>query len=35
MNGFVSLFTCMVGPCLFAPMFGYTLAGAPWRAHIQ
>jgi hypothetical protein len=33
--GLIPLFTGSAGICLLAPLFGYTLTGAPRGAHIQ
>jgi hypothetical protein len=33
--GLVPLFAGSAGICLLAPLFGYTLTGAPRRAHAQ
>jgi Protein of unknown function (DUF2892) len=32
--GLIPLFAGTVGICLLAPLFGYTLAGEPRRAHV-
>ncbi|HEY7094925.1 MAG TPA: DUF2892 domain-containing protein [Ktedonobacterales bacterium] len=33
--GLVPLFAGVVGICLLAPLFGYTLAGEPRKVHAQ
>ena len=33
--GLIPLFAGTVGICLLAPLFGYTLAGEPRKAHAQ
>jgi hypothetical protein len=33
--GLIPLFAGAVGVCLLAPLFGYTLAGEPRKAHVQ
>jgi DUF2892 family protein len=33
--GLIPLFAGAVGICLIAPLFGYTMAGAPRQAHVQ
>jgi Protein of unknown function (DUF2892) len=33
--GLIPLFAGVVGICLLAPLFGYTLAGKPRLAHVQ
>jgi hypothetical protein len=33
--GLIPLFAGVVGICLLAPLFGYTVAGEPRKAHAQ
>jgi len=33
--GLVPLLAGLVGICFFAPLFGYTLQGAPCRVHVD
>jgi Protein of unknown function (DUF2892) len=33
--GLIPLFAGVVGMCLLAPLFGYTVAGEPRKAHAQ